>query len=219
MNQKIKQIASLVAIAITSLYLLPTELIIAAEVPQKQKESEIRIRLEPSQESYGNVLGIDSEVTITTASIEQKVSEKQAEIDKFYRNLEQEVTKAREKKEKRDKLVSYLRNQGSPVATDYYASLIIEISEASNTDYKAIVAIMGVESGFCAVPYKRHNCFGYLNGVQYSGFEAAFRDIIPKIARDYTNVYGTNFTALAKAYGIVNYPYHSERMERYYNGL
>lgn len=111
----------------------------------------------------------------------------------------------RERDAKIERLLNFLKKQKSPVATREYASQIIDLADANNADFRIIVAIMGVESGFCRVPVKKNgntfNCFGYLNGVKYASFEDAFNNLIPKIAVQYANKYGWDFVSLAKAYG------------------
>lgn len=111
----------------------------------------------------------------------------------------------KERNDKIERLLNFLKKQKSPVATREYSALIIDLSESKGADFRIIVAIMGVESGFCRVPLKKngntYNCFGYLNGVKYSSFEDAFTNLIPKIAVQYANKYGWDFASLAKAYG------------------
>lgn len=97
-------------------------------------------------------------------------------------------------------LVNYLARNGSPIATYEYAAMIVDLSAANGADYRVVVAIMGVESGFCRASFW-HNCFGYLNGVRYSSYYDAFSDLVPKVSRQYAARYGWNFEALAKAYG------------------
>lgn len=120
-------------------------------------------------------------------------------------------------------LVKFLKKWGSPVATNEYAAQIIDLSEKNHADYKIIVAIMGVESGFCRVPVKKngttYNCFGYLNGVKYQSFTAAFNDLVPKISKQYANKYGWNFEALAKAYGQMGWEKTSHDMAMFANGI
>lgn len=149
----------------------------------------------------------------------QAIQQKSGEIDAFYNELQVKVEQYRLKQAKINRLVSFLRKQGSPVASNYYADLIISLSEGSGADYRIIVSIMGVESGFCSANYKKYNCFGYLNGVQYANFEQAFRSLIPAIAKQYAIPYGTNFEAMLSAYGVHEIDYHSGRMRYYYNSL
>lgn len=113
--------------------------------------------------------------------------------------------KEQERENKIERLLNFLKKQRSPVATREYAAQIIDLTEANGADFRILVVIMGVESGFCRVPIKKngntYNCFGYLNGVKYASFEDAFNHLIPKISVQYANKYGWDFVSLAKAYG------------------
>jgi len=132
------------------------------------------------------------------------------------------LTKIRE--DKLSRILSLLSRNKSPVATREYSEQILNLSEQNDADYRIIVAIMGVESGFCKVPVRKsgvntYNCFGYLNGVTYSSFKDAFNNLIPKIARQYANKYGWDFEALAKAYGQIGWEKTSADMLYFANQL
>lgn len=139
---------------------------------------------------------------------------KDAEI--AIRLAEEKARKARA--EKVDRVVAFLQRWNSPVANYTIADKIVAHSDANGADYRVVVAIMGIESGFCNAHFS-FNCFGYLNGAKYSSFEHAFDDLVPKVARQYAAVYGWNFEALAKAYGMVNWQYHSANMRIYANSI
>jgi hypothetical protein len=158
--------------------------------------------------------------TQTSSNVSSEIEQKEASLEKFYSDISVKVAKNKEYKERLQrniaKLVSFLKKQGSPIANSKYAEQIILLSEKSGVDYRIIIGIMGVESGFCAANYMRYNCFGYLNKVQYSSFENAFNNLIPKISRQYIKVYGTNFSALEKAYGVHNVEAATKKMQTYY---
>jgi hypothetical protein len=185
-------------------------------------QSEIKLVLVKSPE----VLGVETqELTESQPShspVTDLLAQKQQKLDQkvsFYQSLEGKYKKLKEKETKITRLVSYLKRQGSPVATYGYAKQIIDTAEANGADYRIVVAIMGVESGFCRVNVLKYNCFGYLNKVQYSGYSEAFSKLVPRISREYAKPYGTNFKALAKAYGMINFEYHSGRLATFYNAL
>ena len=119
--------------------------------------------------------------------------------------LEAQEKVEKERNDKIERLLNFLKKQKSPVATREYSAQIIDLAEANRADFRIIVAIMGVESGFCRVPLKKngntYNCFGYLNGVKYASFTDAFNNLVPKISVQYANKYGWDFVSLAKAYG------------------
>jgi hypothetical protein len=179
-------------------------------------DSELKLQFENEQSQVlGAATTFASSKIITKTELEQKL----IEIDSFYKQLENDYEKAQQRRGEIEKLVRYLKAQGSPVATYDYAAQIIDLSSANGVDYRIIVAISGIESGFCNANYKIYNCFGYLNGVQYGSYTQAFNALIPQIANQYVKVYGTNFEAMAKAYGMKNYTKHGANMRMYYNSL
>ena len=106
----------------------------------------------------------------------------------------------KERQVKIDKLAGYLRKVKSPMAD--YAHIIVEEAESCHADYHIITAIAGNESGYGRVPYKLYNPFGYLNKVQYDGWEDSLSDLVCKVAK-YTNKYLDIYT-LGKLYGAHN---------------
>jgi len=187
-------------------------------------QSEIKLVLVKSPE----VLGVETQeqeieqAKISGSQVSGLLAQKQQKLDQkvsFYQSLEGKYKKLKEKEAKISRLVSYLKRQGSPIATYGYAKQIIDAAEANGADYRIVVAIMGVESGFCRVNVLKYNCFGYLNKVQYSGFTEALAKLVPRISREYAKPYGTNFKALAKAYGMINFEYHSGRLATFYSAL
>lgn len=187
---------------------------VTAQKMEPQTEQKLHFRFAAMfVESESEVLGA------STLEPELPLSDRQAEITSFYAKLKPTVEARRKKRAEINKLVTFLKRQGSPIATPKYAEMIIDLSTAQGADYKVVVAIMGIESGFCIAPYMKYNCFGYLNGIQYDSFEHALSRLVPAVAKYYAKVYGTNFTALAQAYGMINYTYHAPRMSRFYNAL
>ncbi|KXK26407.1 MAG: hypothetical protein TR69_WS6001000410 [candidate division WS6 bacterium OLB20] len=144
----------------------------------------------PTPEASFN-LGAPSPETYAVA-VDKKQVEEERKAEEERRRVARENTI--------NNLVNYLRRNGSPIATYDYAAQIVDLSAANGADYKVVVAIMGVESGFCRASFW-HNCFGYLNGVKYSSYTSALNDLVPKVSRQYAARYGWNFEALAKAYG------------------
>lgn len=124
----------------------------------------------------------------------------------------------KEREEKINRVLAFLSKQKSPVANYDIAALIIDGSQANNADYRVVVAIMGIESGFCRASFW-YNCFGYLNGVKYSSYYSAFQDIVPKVSRQYAARYGWDFVSLAKAYGMINWQHASANLKFYANSI
>lgn len=56
-------------------------------------------------------------------------------------------------------LEQYLQKRGSYLAK--HASLIVQLSDQYGVDYRLVVAISGVESGYCKVNFKPYNCWGF----------------------------------------------------------
>jgi len=140
--------------------------------------------------------------TIEEANIRQTV-EVQKKIE--------EEKRLKEREDKINRTIAFLKKEHSPVANYEIASIIVDEAAANNADFRVIIAIMGVESGFCKASFY-HNCFGYLNGAKYSSYTTAFQDLVPKISRQYAAKYGWDFVSLAKAYGQHNYTYHAANM-------
>jgi hypothetical protein len=113
----------------------------------------------------------------------------------------------------------FLIKKHSPVANTNIAEILYDLSVKYNGDYRTILAISGVESGFCAASFS-YNCFGFLNGVKYTSYEQAFKDIVPKIIKNYLHRYGaTNFVSIAKSYGMINWEKGSANLKMYYNQI
>lgn len=134
--------------------------------------------------------------------------------------LEEQERLQKIKEEKIAKILNLLSKNGSPVAGREYAEQLIDLSEHENSDYRILIAIMGLESGFCRAPYIKngvntHNCFGYINGVVYSSFKEAFDNLVPKICRQYVNRYGWDFEALARAYGQAEWQQNANYLRNY----
>ena len=103
-----------------------------------------------------------------------------------------------ERENRIQRVLAYLRRKRSPAATYSIASIIVDQSAANGADYRVIIAIMGIESGFCNASFW-YNCFGYLNGVKYGSYEQAFQDLVAKVSGKYARPYGWNFEGLACA--------------------
>lgn len=138
--------------------------------------------------------------------------------------LDEQARLLKIREDKLSRILSLLSRNKSPVATREYAVQILNLAEQNDSDHRVIIAIMGVESGFCKAPVRKsgastYNCFGYLNGVTYPSFTVAFDNLIPKIARQYANKYGWDFVSLAKAYGQIGWEKTSSDMLYFANQL
>ncbi|KKQ36123.1 MAG: hypothetical protein US52_C0008G0022 [candidate division WS6 bacterium GW2011_GWA2_37_6] len=116
-----------------------------------------------------------------------------------------------------NRINNFLIRKRSPVANTNIAEILYDLSVQYGGDYKTLLAITGVESGFCAASFS-YNCFGFLNGKKYGSYEQAFRDIVPKVIKNYLHRYGsTNFVSIAKSYGMVNWEKGSSNLAMYYS--
>jgi len=157
---------------------------------------------------------IDTLATLSQDDIDKAQIRKVAMEKK--RAEEERIRKERE--EKINRTIAYLKKQKSPVANHEIAGLLVDLSQANSADYRILIAIMGTESGYCRAAFY-NNCFGYLNKVKYGSFKSAFQDLVPKISRQYAARYGWNFESLAKAYGQVNWQVGAAKMRKIANSI
>lgn len=101
--------------------------------------------------------------------------------------------------EKTAKIEALLARYNSPMAG--LGRLMINRSTECGGDYKIVVAIAGNESGFGRIPYKLYNPFGYLDGVQYAGFEDAVNQISCKISKEFLKPCNNNLECVIRTYG------------------
>gem|GEM_PF-6009996 len=192
--------------------------------------SELNSEEKPSAVESGKVLGVMSIAYPEQFSIENKNVEAASALNSEFLTTAKTIqtneklmlskySAARAHEDKVKDVIDFLKYHRSPIANYHYADMFIRLSEANGADYRVVLAISGVESGFCIAPHKKYNCFGYLNKVQYSSLDAAMRDLIPKVSRQYARKYGTNFAALAKAYGQHNIESAVGKMSTFYSQL
>jgi hypothetical protein len=170
-------------------------------------------------QSASNVNGLDLYFDYSLFLFKPAYEEVVAVNEKKIRLDEQERLQAI-KEGQISRILSLLSKNHSPIASREYAIQLIDLSERSNSDYRVLIALMGVESGFCRAPYLKngvntYNCFGYLNGVVYSSFKEAFDNLVPKISRQYINRYGWDFESLARSYGEVEWQTNAGHLRSY----
>lgn len=137
--------------------------------------------------------------------------EAQENLNQFQEEQAKAEARRKELEDKVNRTLNYLRRVKSPVANEEIATIIVDLSDQNNADYRVLLAIMTIESGSCRQSFS-YNCFGYLNGRKYPSFEVAFKDLVPKVSRQYAARYGWDFVALSKAYGQHNWELHSKNM-------
>ncbi len=82
-----------------------------------------------------------------------------------------------------------------------YAELIIKRAVECGGDYRIIIAIAGNESGFGRIPYKLYNPYGYLDGVQYSGWEESLYIITCKVSAGFLAPCNQDLNCIINKYG------------------
>jgi hypothetical protein len=129
--------------------------------------------------------------TVTVRKLEQ-VS---AEVEK----RKEEERKLAEFKTKVEKAEALLRRYNSVMQG--YGELIVRRAEECGGDYRVIMAIAGNESGFGRIPYKLYNPFGYLDGVQYSGWEESLNFLSCRIAERFLKPCNNDLVCIINKYG------------------
>jgi hypothetical protein len=104
-----------------------------------------------------------------------------------------------EQQRKIESVEAIFRKYNSPMQG--YAELIINRTTECGGDYKIIVAIAGNESGFGRIPYKKYNPYGYLDGVQYSGWEEALDYLSCKISEQHLAPCNNDLYCIIQRYG------------------
>lgn len=67
------------------------------------------------------------------------------------------------------KVQAFFINYNSPMQG--YEEIIVRKAHECGGDYAILVGIAGNESGLGKIPYKKYNPYGYLDGIEYSGWE------------------------------------------------
>jgi hypothetical protein len=80
------------------------------------------------------------------------------------------------------RLEKFLRGKYSYLAN--YAGLIVQLSDQYGVDYRLVVAISGVESGYCKVNFRPNNCWGFGN-YSWSSPDQALRGYFAAMNKGY----------------------------------
>lgn len=177
-NRKLLSLAAIIVLLfIISPLVIPETLTIAA--PTVPKSQNLQSNTTPKPDT-----------TALNESKKQKV-----ELNK---KIEREKRIAEEKAERIRITRDYLAKFNSPM--EPYAHVIVNAADRCGGDFKALIAIARIESGLGAMPYKKYNPYGYLNGVQYSGWESALDRLSCQISKQYLAVYGNNFEKIGSIY-------------------
>ncbi len=73
------------------------------------------------------------------------------------------------------KVHTFFVNYSSPLVG--YEEIIVRKALECGGDYAVLVGVAGNESGLGKVPYKKYNPYGYLDGIEYSGWEESLNKL------------------------------------------
>ncbi len=98
-----------------------------------------------------------------------------------------------------DRLRTFLQQRNSPLAP--YSDIMVRRADECGGDWRTLVAIAGNESGLGRINYKLYNPFGYLDGVQYSGYEEALTFLSCRISQRFLAPCNNNLVCIINRYG------------------
>lgn len=156
-----------------------------------------------NQISWAGIIKSDSKIRYSQKNWEFEASKAlQSQINE-YKNQKLEVLREKELEAELQRRASDVRSlferYNSPMIG--YEYLIVSRAYECGGDYKLLVAIAGNESGFGRVPYKLYNPFGYLDGVQYSGWEESLNYLSCKISEQHLAPCNNNVACVVESYG------------------
>lgn len=122
----------------------------------------------------------------------------------------QELNKAIEEKREQEriqaeiehntqKIEAILARYNSPMQG--YGHIIARKAYECGGDYRVLTAIAGNESGFGRIPYKLYNPYGYLDGVQYSGWDTALEFLSCVISQRFLKPCNNDLACIIRTYG------------------
>lgn len=82
-----------------------------------------------------------------------------------------------------------------------YGHIIASKAYECGGDFRVLTAIAGNESGFGRIPYKLYNPYGYLDGVQYSGWEESLNFLSCVISRRFLKPCNNDLVCIISTYG------------------
>ncbi len=118
--------------------------------------------------------------------------------DQKIANIQATIIK-KEKDAKVAKIEALFKRYNSPMQG--YGELIYDRAAQCGGDYRVLIGIAGNESGLGRKPLKKYNPFGYLDGVQYSGWFESLNFLSCKIAQKFLKPCSNNLTCIVNKYG------------------
>lgn len=109
-------------------------------------------------------------------------------------------TKQKEKliAEQTAKVHSFFVRYNSPLVG--YEEIIVRKSAECGGDYAVLVGIAGNESGLGKIPYKKYNPYGYLDGIEYSGWEESLNKLSCVISQRFIAPCNGDLTCIINKY-------------------
>jgi len=98
-------------------------------------------------------------------------------------------------------LENYLRRQDSPLHK--HSDLIIELSKLYGVDYKMIIAIAGLESGYCEINIGKNNCWGF-GSYSWPTLETGIREYFRLMNKGYFSKGRNTIQEIAPIYNSAN---------------
>lgn len=125
------------------------------------------------------------------------IFEVEQEVQTTYETKKSEIAK-RDYEDKVAKAEALLKKYNSPMQG--LGHIIVEKADECNGDYKILLAIAGNESRFGAVPVKKYNPYGYLDGVQYESFADALSKISCYISQRFIYPCDKDISCIVRTY-------------------
>lgn len=82
-----------------------------------------------------------------------------------------------------------------------YGEIIVRQANACGGDWRVLVGIAGNESGLGRIPYKLYNPYGYLDGMQYSGWQESLTKLSCTISQRFIRPCNADLYCIINRYG------------------
>lgn len=138
--------------------------------------------------------------SVSASFVEHEITAKNVhDVQNQIAEKKEELRKKQEREENIRKTEALLARYNSPMQG--YGEIIVRRAEECGGDYKVLMGIAGNESGFGRIPYKRFNPYGYLDGVQYSGWDTSLDFLSCRIAQRFLVPCNNDLTCIINKYG------------------
>ena len=113
-------------------------------------------------------------------------------------------------------LENYLHTQISPLAKQ--SDLIVDLSKLYGVDYKMVVAIAGLESGYCAENSFSNNCWGF-GTYSWGSMDIAVKEYMRLMNKGYFSKGLRSIAEIAPMYNSANTAHFLEIYKIHYNKI